>query len=166
MNKDIIFKLNARMQHGILNMPLQTLMDCSIDDVLRSQNKSKLWNAIALSKFELQNLLKAQNVGNWTGYQKLKFHFHIQISKFWQVRNLRLPFHCFLLGMKLLLLLMMKSHCISYVHKVKCLRLNLICVDFFWFDLKHFNHRWIYHVRKPELHDYIVCYIKPQSVGY
>ena len=76
-----------------LNTPLQTIMDCSIDDVIRSRNKSKLWTAIAMSKYELEKRSKAHNVGNWTGYQKFKFQIHIQISKFWQVRNLRLPFH-------------------------------------------------------------------------
>ena len=94
MNKDIIFKLSEHMQHGILNTPLQTIMGCSIDDVIGSHNKSKLWTAIALSTFELEKRSKAQNVGNWTGYQKFKLQFHIQISKFLQVRNLRLPFHC------------------------------------------------------------------------
>ena len=55
--------------------------------------KINLRTAIALSKFELENWSKTQNVGYWTGYQRFKFQFHIQISKFWQVRNLRLPFH-------------------------------------------------------------------------
>ena len=59
----------------------------------QAPNKSKLWTTIALSKFELEKRSKAQNVANWTGYQKFKFQFHIQIRKFWQVRNLRLPFH-------------------------------------------------------------------------
>ena len=88
-----MFKLSVHMQHTILNTPLQTIMDCSIDDVIRSRNKSKLWTAIAMSKYELEKRSKAHNVGNWTGYQKFKFQIHIQISKFWQVRNLRLPFH-------------------------------------------------------------------------
>ena len=83
------------MYHWIVNTPLQTSVDCFIDDVIGSQNRSKLWTAIALSKFELEKRSNAQNVGNWTGYQKFKFQFHIQISKFWQVRNLRLPFHLF-----------------------------------------------------------------------
>ena len=81
------------MYHWIVNTPLQTIVDCFIDDVIGSQNRSKLWTPIALSKFELEKRSKAQNVGNWTGYQKFKFQFHIQISKFWQVRNLWLPFH-------------------------------------------------------------------------
>ena len=92
-NKDIILKLSVHMQHGILNTPLQTIADCSIDYVIRSQNKSKLWTAIPLSIFELEKRSKAQNVGKWTGFQKIKFKFHIQISKFLQVRNFRLPFH-------------------------------------------------------------------------
>ena len=83
------------MYHWIVNTPLQTIVDCFIDDVIESQSRSKLWTAIALSKFELEKRSKAQNVGNWTGYQKFKFQFHIQISKFWQVRNLWLPFHLF-----------------------------------------------------------------------
>ena len=81
------------MYHWIVNMRLQAILECFVDDVIRSQNKSKLWTAIALSKFGLEKRSTAQNVANWTGYQKFKFQFHIQISKFWQVRNLRLPFH-------------------------------------------------------------------------
>ena len=80
------------MYHWIVNMRLQAILECFIDDVIRSQNKSKLWTTIALSKFELEKRSTAQNVPNWTGYQKFKFQFHIQISKFWQVSNLRLPF--------------------------------------------------------------------------
>ena len=91
--KYIIFKLSVHMYHWIVNTPLQTIVDCFIDDVIGSQNRSKLWTAIALSKFELEKRSKAKNVGNWTGYQIFKFQFHIQISKFWQIRNLRLPFH-------------------------------------------------------------------------
>ena len=81
------------MYHWIVNMRLQAILECFVDDVIRSQNKSKLWTTIALSKFELEKRSTAQNVQNWTGYQKFKFQFHIQISKFWQVSNLRLPFH-------------------------------------------------------------------------
>ena len=81
------------MYHWIVNMRLQAILACFVDDVIRSQNKSKLWTTIALSKFELEKRSTAQNVANWTGYQKFKFQFHIQISKFWQVSNLRLPFH-------------------------------------------------------------------------
>ena len=81
------------MYHWVVNMRLQAILECFVDDVIRSQNKSKLWTTIALSKFELEKRSKAQNVANWTGYQKFNFQFHIQISKFWQVRNLRLPFH-------------------------------------------------------------------------
>ena len=84
------------MYHWIVNMRLQAILECFIDDVIRSQNKSKLWTTIALSKFELEKRSTAQNVPNWTGYQKFKFQFHIQISKFWQVSNLRLPFHSLL----------------------------------------------------------------------
>ena len=76
-------------------MRLQAILECSVDDVIRSQNKSKLWTTIAMSKFELEKRSTAQNVANWTGYQKFKFQFHIQISKFWQVSNLRLPFHLY-----------------------------------------------------------------------
>ena len=83
------------MYHLIVNMRLQAILECFVDDVIRSQNKSKVWTTIALSKFELEKRSKAQNVGNWTGYQKFKFQFHIQISKFWQVRNLRLSFHLY-----------------------------------------------------------------------
>ena len=93
--KDIIFKLSTHMYHWIVNMRLQAILECFVDDVIRSQNKSKLWTTIALSKFELEKRSTAQNIANWIGYQKLKFQFHIQISKFWQVRNLRLPFHLF-----------------------------------------------------------------------
>ena len=91
--KDIIFKLSTHMYHWIVNMRLQAILECFVDDVIRSQNKSKLWTTIALSKFKLEKRSTAQNVANWTGYQKFKFQFHIQISKFWQVRNLRLSFH-------------------------------------------------------------------------
>ena len=94
-NKNIIFKLSAHMYHWIVNMRLQAIFECFVDDVIRSQNKTKLWTTIALSKFELEKRSTAQNVANWTGYQKFKFQSHIQISKFWQVRNLRLPFHFF-----------------------------------------------------------------------
>ena len=96
MNIDIIFKLSAHMYHWIVNMRLQAILECFVDDVIRSQNKSKLWTTIALSKFQLKKRSTAQNVTNWTGYQKFKFQFHIQISKFWQVRNLELPFHHYL----------------------------------------------------------------------
>ena len=82
------------MYNWIVNMRLQAILECYVDDVIRSQNKSKLWTTIAMSKFELEKRSTAQNVANWTGYQKFKFQFHIQISKFWQVSNLRLPFHC------------------------------------------------------------------------
>ena len=44
-NKDIIFKLSIHKYHRIVNTPLQTVMDCFIDDVIGSQN---------MSKFELQ----------------------------------------------------------------------------------------------------------------
>ena len=91
--KDVIFKLSAHMYHWIVNMRLQAILECFVDDVIRSQNKSKLWTTIALSKFELEKRSTAQNVANWTGYPKFKIQFHIQISKFWQVSNLRLPFH-------------------------------------------------------------------------
>ena len=92
-NKDIIFKLSVHMYHWNVNMRLQAILEYFVDDVIRSQNKSKLWTTIALSKFELEKRSTAQNVANWTGYQKFKFQFHIQISKVWQVSNLRLPFH-------------------------------------------------------------------------
>ena len=98
--KDIIFKLSAHMYYWIVNMRLQAILECYVDDVIRSQNKSKLWTTIALSKFELEKRSTAQNVANWTGYQKFKFQFHIQINKFWQVSNLRLPCHIGLLFMK------------------------------------------------------------------
>ena len=92
-NKDIIFKLSVHMYHWIVNMNLQKIVDCFVDDVMGSKNKWKLWTAIALSIFELEKRSKPQNVGKWTGYQKSKFQFDIQISKFWQVCNLPLPFH-------------------------------------------------------------------------
>ena len=37
-NKDIIFKLSVHMYHWIVNTPLQTIVDCFIDDVEVSQN--------------------------------------------------------------------------------------------------------------------------------
>ena len=84
---------SSHMYHWIVNMRLQAILECFVDDVIRSQNKSKIWTTIALSKYEIEKRSTAQNVANWTGYQKFKFQFHIQISKFWQVRNLRLPFN-------------------------------------------------------------------------
>ena len=73
--KDIIFKLNALMYHWIVNTPLQTIMDCFIDDVIGSQNRSKLWTQIALSIFELEHRSKAQNVTNAHGYLCSIFNF-------------------------------------------------------------------------------------------
>ena len=77
--KDIIFKLNVLMYHWIVNMPLQTIVDCFIDDVIGSQNRSKLWTPIALSIFELEHRPKAQNVTNAHGYHcsifKFRYHF-------------------------------------------------------------------------------------------
>ena len=63
-NKDIIFKLSVYMFHCIANMRLQAILECFADDVIRSQNKSKLSTTIALSKFELVKRSKAQNVAN------------------------------------------------------------------------------------------------------
>ena len=74
-NKDIIFKLNAHMYHWIVNMPLQTIVDCFIDDVIGSQNRSKLLTHIALSIFELEHRSKAQNVTNAHGYLYGNFNF-------------------------------------------------------------------------------------------
>ena len=45
-------------------------MDYITEDDIRDTNKLKLWTAIALSIFELEKRSKAQNVWNWTGYQK------------------------------------------------------------------------------------------------
>ena len=39
-NKDIIVKLSVHMYHCIVNMPLQAIMDCFIDEVIGSPNKS------------------------------------------------------------------------------------------------------------------------------
>ena len=64
MNNDIIFKLSVYMYHCITNMRLQAILECYADDGIRSQNKSKLWTTIALSKFELEKRSKAQNVAN------------------------------------------------------------------------------------------------------
>ena len=61
-NKDIIFKLSVHMYHWIVNMRWQTILDCYVDDVIGSENNSKLWTAIALSIFELEHRSKAQNV--------------------------------------------------------------------------------------------------------
>ena len=63
-NKAIIFKLSVHMYHWIMNMPLQTIVDCFIDDVIGSQNKWKPWTAISLSIFESEHRSKAQNVTN------------------------------------------------------------------------------------------------------
>ena len=77
--KDIIFKLNVLMYHWIENMPLQTIVDCFIDDVIGSQNRSKLWPPIALSIFQLEHRWKAQNVTNAHVYHcsifKFRYHF-------------------------------------------------------------------------------------------
>ena len=59
-NKDIIFKLSVHMYHWIVNLPLQTIVDCFGDDVIGSPNKSKLWTVIALSIFELEHGSKIQ----------------------------------------------------------------------------------------------------------
>ena len=80
--KDIIFKLSAHMYHWIVNMRLQAILECFADDVIRSQNKSKLWTTIALSKFELEKQSTPQNVANWTGYQKFKFQFTYRSANF------------------------------------------------------------------------------------
>ena len=83
-NKDIIFKLSVLMYHWIGNTPLQTIVDCFIDDVIRFQNRSKIWTAIALSVFELEHRSKAQNVTNAHSYLcsifKFQFHFRQKIS--------------------------------------------------------------------------------------
>ena len=73
--KDLIFKLKALMYHWIVNMPLQMIVDCFIDDVIGSQNRSKLWTPIALSIFELEHRSKAQNVTNAHGYLRSIFNF-------------------------------------------------------------------------------------------
>ena len=80
--KDIIFKLSAHIYHWIVNMCLQAILECFADDIIRSQNKSKLWTTIALSKFELEKRSTAQNVENWTGYQKLSFSFTYRSANF------------------------------------------------------------------------------------
>ena len=79
-NKDIIFKLSVLMYHWIVNTPLQTIVDCFIDDVIRFQNRSKIWTAIALSVFELEHRSKAQNVTNAHSYlcSIFKFQFHFR----------------------------------------------------------------------------------------
>ena len=77
--KDIIFKLNVLMYHWIVNMPLQTIVDCFIDDVIGFQNRSKLWTPIALSIFELEHPSKAQNVTNDHGYHCSIFKFRYKI---------------------------------------------------------------------------------------
>ena len=67
---DITITPSVCMYHWILNMRIYLVMDYITDDVIRATNKSKLWTAIALSIFELEKRSKAQNVWNWTGYQK------------------------------------------------------------------------------------------------
>ena len=52
------------MYHWIAIMRLQAILECFVDDVIKSQNKSKLWTTIALLKFELEKRSKAQNVAN------------------------------------------------------------------------------------------------------
>ena len=54
-NKDIIFKLSVLMYHWLVNTPLHRIVECFIDGVIGSQNRSKIWNAIALLIFELEN---------------------------------------------------------------------------------------------------------------
>ena len=118
------------MYHRIVNMRLQAILECFVHDVIRSQNKSKLWTTIAVSKFELEKRSKAQNVANWNGYQKFKFQFHIQISKFWQVRNLRLPFH-FLLDIMLAQRKSLVLKCYKWPHRVwNCCGLHIYWIMF------------------------------------
>ena len=69
-NRDIFIIPSVCMYHWILNMRIWLVMDYITDNVIRATNKSKLWTAIVLSIFELEKRLKAQNVWNWTGYQK------------------------------------------------------------------------------------------------
>ena len=51
-------------------------MDYFTDDVIRATNKSKLSTAIPLSIFQLEKRSTAQNVWNWTGYQKFVSFSH------------------------------------------------------------------------------------------
>ena len=102
--KDIIFKLNVLMYHWVVNMPLQTIVDCFVDDVIGSQNRSKLWTPIALSIFELEHRPKAQNVTNAHGYHCsiFKFRYHFRLKKifstskwrpFWTCPNIKHSFN-------------------------------------------------------------------------
>ena len=101
ITEDIIFKLNALMYHWIVNRPLQTIVDCFIDDVIGSQNRSKLWAPIALSIFELEHRSKTQNVTNAHGYLcgvfKFRYHFRQKNSlrwrPFWKCPNIKHSFN-------------------------------------------------------------------------
>ena len=77
------------MYHWVVNMPLQTIVDCFVDDVIGSQNRSKLWTPIALSIFELEHRPKAQNVTNAHGYHCsiFKFRYHFRLKNSTQPQN-------------------------------------------------------------------------------
>ena len=102
-NKDIIFKLSVHMYHWIVNLPLQTIVDCFGDDVIWSPNKSKLWTVIALSIFELEHGSKVQNVTNTDGYlcSIFKFRCHFRLNfiatsrwrPFWKRQNIKHSFN-------------------------------------------------------------------------
>ena len=87
--KDINFKLNVLMYHWIVNMHLQKIVDCFIDDVIGSQNRWKFWTPIALSIFELEHRPKAQNVTNAHGYLCIifKFRYHFRLKNSSQPQN-------------------------------------------------------------------------------
>ena len=102
-NKGITFRLGVHMYHRIVNTPLHTVMDCFIDDVIGSQNVSKLWTAIALSIFQLEHRSKAQNLTNYPGYHSSIFDFRyphgkicVAISKrrpVWKCQNIKHSFN-------------------------------------------------------------------------
>ena len=77
---DIIIILGVYMYHAIVDMWIWIIMDYITNDVIRSQNKSKLSTAIALPIFELEHQSKAQNVTNARGYLSgtFKFQYHFR----------------------------------------------------------------------------------------
>ena len=88
--------------------------DDVIDITIKSKSRSTFWTSVTLLIFKanLECQTNTQNVGNWTGYLDVilisKSSQSLQLSslcyelsscwKFWQVRNLWLLFHPFLLS--------------------------------------------------------------------
>ena len=102
------------MYHGCKTMSKEIGDDDVIDIIIKSKSRSTFWTSVTLLIFiaNLECRTNTQNVGNWTGFLDviliLKSSQSLQLSslcyelsscgKFWQVRNLWLLFHPFLLS--------------------------------------------------------------------